>query len=93
MGDTFRDIRIRHEVKKEPKKQATAEVLNLFKFKTLQYHQRVACRALQLKFSGEDLMIPLIFNIFDKLHTTSCHLEKGKATHSSILAWRIPWTV
>ena len=20
-------------------------------------------------------------------------LEKGKATHSSILAWRIPWTV
>ena len=22
-----------------------------------------------------------------------CTLEKGKATHSSILAWRIPWTV
>ena len=21
------------------------------------------------------------------------HLEKGKATRSSILAWRIPWTV
>ena len=21
------------------------------------------------------------------------HLEKGKVTHSSILAWRIPWTV
>ena len=21
------------------------------------------------------------------------HLEKGKAIHSSILAWRIPWTV
>ena len=21
------------------------------------------------------------------------HLEKGTATHSSILAWRIPWTV
>ena len=21
------------------------------------------------------------------------YLEKGKATHSSILAWRIPWTV
>ena len=21
------------------------------------------------------------------------HLEKGEATHSSILAWRIPWTV
>ena len=21
------------------------------------------------------------------------HLEKGRATHSSILAWRIPWTV
>ena len=20
------------------------------------------------------------------------HLEKGKATHSSIFAWRIPWT-
>ena len=20
-------------------------------------------------------------------------LEKGKATHSSILAWRVPWTV
>ena len=65
MGDTLRDIRIRHEVKKEPKKQATTEVLNLFKFKTLQYHQRVAFYALQLKFSGEDLMIPLIFNIFD----------------------------
>ena len=23
---------------------------------------------------------------------TEDHLEKGKATHSSILAWRIPWT-
>ena len=21
------------------------------------------------------------------------HLEKGKAIHSSILAWKIPWTV
>ena len=21
------------------------------------------------------------------------NLEKGKATHSSILAWRIPWTI
>ena len=21
------------------------------------------------------------------------HLEKGKATHASILAWRIPWTI
>ena len=21
------------------------------------------------------------------------HLEEGKATHSSILAWRIPWTI
>ena len=21
------------------------------------------------------------------------HVEKGKATHSSILAWRIPWTL
>ena len=34
MGDKFRDIRIRYEVKKEPKKQAITEVLNLFKFKT-----------------------------------------------------------
>lgn len=29
------------------------------------------CHVLQLKFSGEDLMISLIFNIFYKLHTTS----------------------
>ena len=21
------------------------------------------------------------------------HLEKGKSTHSTLLAWRIPWTV
>ena len=30
---------------------------------------------------------------FEKFLGWEDPLEKGKATHSSILAWRIPWTV
>ena len=31
--------------------------------------------------------------IFAHMHQLEDPLEKGKATHSSILAWKIPWTV
>ena len=30
--------------------------------------------------------------MFDEIYQSSS-LEEGMATHSSILAWRIPWTV
>ena len=29
---------------------------------------------------------------FGEINTVRIYLEKGMATHSSILAWRIPWT-
>ena len=38
-------------------------------------------------FSGS---IPYV--LCDKLTLLVCSLEKGMATYSSILAWRIPWT-
>ena len=36
---------------------------------------------------------PAMQEILVRLLVQEDPLEKGKATHSSILAWRIPWTV
>ena len=36
---------------------------------------------------------PAIWETWVRSLVQEDHLEKGKATHSSILAWRIPWTV
>ena len=36
---------------------------------------------------------PAMWEIWVQSLSWEDHLEKGKATHSSILAWRIPWTV
>ena len=35
---------------------------------------------------------PLGLVLLGIMRNQSCNLEKGMATHSSILAWRIPWT-
>ena len=37
--------------------------------------------------------LPAMWEIWVQSLGWEDHLEKGKATHSSILAWRIPWTV
>ena len=36
---------------------------------------------------------PAMWETWDRSLGWEDHLENGKATHSSILAWRIPWTV
>ena len=36
---------------------------------------------------------PAVEEIWDRSLSWEDPLEKGKATHSSILAWRVPWTV
>ena len=52
-----------------------------------------------LQFSGASLVVQLVKNPPAMQETWVCSLgwedllEKGKATHSSIPAWRIPWTV
>ena len=56
-------------------------------------------RGYSLQYSGASLVIQLVKNppIIRKTWVQSLGwedpLEKGKATHSSILAWRIPWTI
>ena len=52
-----------------------------------------------LQYSWASLVAQLVKNL-PAMQETSVRslgwedcLEKGKATHSSILAWRIPWTV
>ena len=51
-----------------------------------------------LQYSWASLVAQLVKNLPAILETWiqslgwEYHLEKGKATHSSILAWRIPWT-
>ena len=59
------------------------------------------------RFAGEGIGCPLQYSLVVQLVKNlptmwetwvqslgwEDHLEKGKATHSSILAWRIPWTV
>ena len=37
--------------------------------------------------------LPAMWEIWVQSLGWEDHLDKGKATHSSILAWRIPWTV
>ena len=52
-----------------------------------------------LKYSWASLVAQLVKNLPAMWETLvwslgwEDHLEKGKATHSSILAWRIPWTI
>ena len=52
-----------------------------------------------LQYSWASLVAQLVKNLPAMQETWVCSvgwedpLEKGKATHSSILAWRIPWTV
>ena len=52
-----------------------------------------------LQYSWTSLVAQLVENLFAMQETWvqslgwEDSLEKGKATHSSILAWRIPWTV
>ena len=52
-----------------------------------------------LQYSWGSLVAPLVKNLPAMWETWvrslgwEDSLEKGKATHSSILAWRIPWTV
>ena len=53
----------------------------------------------QLQYSWASLVAPLIKNLPAMWETWvrflgwEDPLDQGKATHSSILAWRIPWTV
>ena len=52
-----------------------------------------------LQYSWDSLVAQLVKNLPEMLEIWVRSLgwehprEKGKATHSSILAWRIPWTV
>ena len=52
-----------------------------------------------LQYSWASLVTQLVKNVLAMQETWvqslgwEDPLEKGKATHSSILAWRIPWTV
>ena len=52
-----------------------------------------------LQYSWASLVVRLVMNLpaMQKTWVQSLGwedpLEKGKATHSSILAWKIPWTV
>ena len=52
-----------------------------------------------LQYSWASLMVqlvknlPAIWEIWVRSLGWKDPLEKGKVTHSSILAWRIPWTV
>ena len=61
--------------------------------------QRWIKTACLLKKSGTSLMAQLVKNLPAMWETWvrslgwEDPLEKGKATHSSILAWRIPWTI
>ena len=56
-------------------------------------------QAMTLQYSWASLVAPLVKNLPTMRETWvqslgwEDPLEKGKATHSSILAWRIPWTV
>ena len=56
--------------------------------------ERISC---PLQYSWASLMVQLVKNLPAKWEIWILSLgweyplEKGKATHSSILAWRIPW--
>ena len=47
---------------------------------------------IDLDHQGSHIKRILHTNDFNKCTTGPYPLEKGMATHSSILAWRIPWT-
>ena len=48
-------------------------------------------------YLGKNIMFCVLKNLFCLLNTMNhqwvrgCYLEEGMATHSSVLAWRIPW--
>ena len=46
-----------------------------------------------LQYSWASLVPQLVKHWPAVWETWACSLEKGKATHFSILAWRIPWPV
>ena len=52
-----------------------------------------------LQYSWSSLVAQLVKNLpvmgetWDQSLGLEDPLEKGKATHASILAWRIPWTI
>ena len=46
-----------------------------------------------LQYSWASLVAQLVKNLPAMWETWEDPLEKGRATHSSILAWKIPWTV
>jgi len=52
-----------------------------------------------LQYSWASLMtqmvknLPVMWETWVQSLSREDPLEKGKATHSSILAWRIPWTI
>ena len=55
--------------------------------------------AYPLQYSWASLVAQLVKNLHEMLETRvrslgwEDSLEKGKSTHSSILPWRIPWTI
>ena len=53
------------------------------------------CAVLHLDFPGGSDGKAFVYNVGDlgSIPGLGRSLEKRKATHSSILAWRIPWTV
>ena len=46
-----------------------------------------------LQYSWASLVAQLVKNLPAMWKTWEDPMEKGKATHSIILAWRIPWTI
>ena len=59
--------------------------------------QKTSCRKARswdkLWAEGADKNLPAMWETWTQSLGWEDPQEKGKATHSSILAWRIPWTV
>ena len=64
----------------------------------LEFNSKYLCGELESEFSGVFLVAEMVKNPPAVQETQVWSLgqedprEKGKATHTSILAWRIPWT-
>ena len=63
-------------------------LIELFDFVTLEFLSVRASVVAQLVKN-----LPALWETWVRSLGWGDPLEKGKATHSSILAWRIPWTV
>ena len=46
-----------------------------------------------LQYSWASLVAQLVKNLLAMWKTWEDPMEKGKATHSILLSWRIPWTI